>query len=184
MLETIRARRVTREFTDESVPDALIRQILEAARLAPSGGLRRLNVYVVVRNHRNLRKVRAAAPGILGYPQVVLVICIDHARLQSFAFDDTGQGSIYVDLGTAAENMLLAAAELGLGACPVMSFHKAAVQTILNLPASLEPAMMIVLGYPAPPREMAQRPPIRLPALDEIVHWEGYKGKQHDTAQS
>jgi nitroreductase len=167
VFETIRSRRVTREFSDKPVDREAVFRILEAARWAPSGGSRRLNVYVVVHQPENLRKLRAATPGILGHPQVAIVMCIDHQKERAFAFDDTDHGSIYVDLGTASQNMLLAAEELGLGACPIMSFHKGAIQILLDLPDWLEPAMMVILGYPAPPRETVKRPRLRLQTVEK-----------------
>jgi nitroreductase len=178
VLAVIKARRVTREFTADPVPDDAIRLILEAARWAPSGGGRRLNVYVVVRDELNLRKLRAAAPGILGYPPAVIVMCIDHAKAATFAFDDTDHGSAFVDLGTAAQNMLLAAAELQLGACPVMSFHKGAVRTLLRLPEMLEPAMMVILGYPAVNKTAASRPRLKLATVEETTYWEFYDSER------
>lgn len=177
VFETIMARRVTREFADSPVPEAHIHLVLEAARWAPSGGGRRLNVYIVVCHPENIRKLRAVSPGILGHPQAVIVICIDQAKAQRFAFDDREHGSFYVDLGTAAENMLLAAQELRLGACPVMSFHRRAVQVLLDLPSTLEPAMMILLGYPAPPIHSQKRPRLRLPRIEEVTHLERYTEK-------
>lgn len=176
VFETIKARRVTREFADKPVSDEAIRALVEAARWAPSGGARRLNVYVVVRAPENLSKLRSVSPGILGHPKAAIVICIDHAKAESFAYDDTEFGSNYVDLGTAAENMLLVAEELGLGACPVMSFHRKALQVLLNLPESLEPAMTIILGYPAPVKEATRPPRLRLPPVEEITHWERFGG--------
>jgi nitroreductase len=177
VFEIIKKRRVTREFTTDPVSDVDIRTILEAARWAPSGGGRRLNVYVVVRDPVNLRKLRAVSPGILGYPAAVIVICIDQAKAATFAFDDSDYGSAFVDIGTAAENMLLAAAELELGACPVMSFHKDALRTVLRLPDTLVPNMMIILGYPAPKEEAIGQPRLRLPTVDETTYWEAYDGE-------
>jgi len=48
----------------------------------------------------------------------------------------------------AAENMLLAAHALGLGACPVKSFSAAAVKEILELPDGIEPELILMIGYP------------------------------------
>jgi nitroreductase len=176
VFKTIKNRRVTRNFSDEPLSIAHILRILEAARWAPSGGMRRLNNYVVVRKTKSLNKIRAASPGILSCPQAIIVICIDKSKANAIAFNDRNQRSIYVDLGTAAENMLLTAEELKIGACPVMSFHKSAIQLILDLPTTLEPAIMIILGYPAP-KESRNQSHLKLPALDEIIHWEHYGGK-------
>jgi nitroreductase len=173
---TIKSRRVTRKFSDKPVPLEYIYDILEAARWAPSGGKRWLNCYIVIRDVSRLRKIRAASPGILSFPQAIIIICIDTSKITSLAFNDSDQGSVFVDVGTAAENMLLTAAELGVGACPVMSFYKPAVQTLLNLPPAYNPAMMILLGFPVP-HKYGVRLHSKVPKLDEIVHWEYFGGK-------
>jgi len=178
VFNTIKTRRVTRRFIDEPISNAHILRILEAARWAPSGGMRRLNNYIVVRKTKNLHKIRAASPGILGYPKAIIVICIDMARVNTIGFNDHHQGSIFVDLGTATENMLLTAEELKIGACPVMSFHQTAVQIILNLPPALEPALMVIFGYPDP-KESRSHLQLKLPALGEIFHWEHFGGKEN-----
>ena len=178
VFKTIKTRRVTRKFIDEPVSRAHILRILEAARWAPSGGMRRLNNYIVVRKTKNLHKIRAASPGILSYPKAIIVICIDMSKTNTIGFKDHNQGSIYVDLGTATENMLLTAEELKIGACPVMSFHQSAVQLILKLPPTLEPAMMIIFGYPAL-KESRNQLHLKLPALDEVIHWEHFRGKEN-----
>jgi nitroreductase len=176
IFKIIKSRRVTRNFSDDPVPVQHICVILEAARWAPSGGKRWLNNYVVIRETDRLRKIRSASPGILGFPQAIILICIDTAKLKTFEINDSNQGSIFVDLGTAAENMLLTAAELGIGACPVMSFHKPAIQILLNLPVDLIPAMMILLGFPAS-HESDTGLHSKLPKLYEIAHWEHIGGK-------
>lgn len=182
VLAAIRSRRVTRRFTAQQVDVAQIRTVLEAARWAPSGGNRRLNVFVVVRSPVNLRLLKAVAPGILGNPPLVILIGIDHAKMAALEVDDQHQNSAFVDVGTAMENMLLAAHELGLGACPVMSFHRAAVRVILDLPAAIEPVLMILLGHPDVEAQSLPRPPLRLPTVDELTHWETYGGGEtaHD----
>lgn len=67
-LEAIRSRRSVRDFTDERVPEELLRQILQAATSAASGG----NVlpwgFVVIRNPLHVQALRALAPGIIGQP--------------------------------------------------------------------------------------------------------------------
>ena len=173
---TIKSRRVTRNFSDEPIPKEYLTEILEAARWAPNGGMRRLNLYIVIRDTHKLRKIRAASPGILSFPRAVIVICLDTSKITELSFNDSSQGSAYVDVGTAAENMLLAAVELGIGACPVMSFYKPAIQILLNLPLTYDPAMMILLGFPAIYKSSVQIHS-RLPKLDEIVHWDYFGGK-------
>lgn len=55
----------------------------------------------------------------------------------------------------AAAHMLLQAAHMGLGACPIGGFDAAALAAALGLPAGETPALLIALGhcaYPAPQR--------------------------------
>ena len=56
---------------------------------------------------------------------------------------------LYIDVGTAAQTMHLAAHALGLGAGVVTSFSQAAVIRVLNIPGHLTPEMFVCLGYPA-----------------------------------
>jgi nitroreductase len=170
VLEAIRTRRVTRQFKDEPVPREQLELILEGARWAPSGGNRRLNVYIAIQDRARIRKIRAVSPGMLPFPPAIILICLDTAKSLDLGFRYWEQASAYVDLGTAMENMLLIAHTLGLGACPVMSFHRPAVQLLLDLPEALVPEVMIMIG----------QPPGRLPGkvrsvdVNEFTHWESY----------
>ena len=74
------------------------------------------------------------------------------------------------DMGAATENLLLEAAELGLGAvwmgvCPEEGWMSAVAQ-VLNIPESIQPFAMVACGYPAEEKDQADRydPP--------RVHWE------------
>jgi hypothetical protein len=64
---------------------------------------------------------------------------------------------LYIDVGTAAQTMLLAAHSLGLGSGIVTSFSQAAVSEVLNLPEHLSPEMFVCLGYAAPVQPPAKR---------------------------
>ncbi|HEX5675778.1 MAG TPA: nitroreductase family protein, partial [Azonexus sp.] len=55
----------------------------------------------------------------------------------------------------AAAHMLLQAAHLGLGSCPIGGFDEAALTAVLNIPPGESPALVIALGhcaYTAPQR--------------------------------
>jgi nitroreductase len=54
--------------------------------------------------------------------------------------------------------MLLAAHALGLGAGPVSSFSRAAVGTVLGLPAGWTPELIVCLGHPAEKQPGPMRP--------------------------
>ncbi len=174
-LDLIRTRRVTRSFTGSPVSRDQIKLILESARWAPSGGNRRLNAYIVLQEPTTIRKLRAISPGMLPIPPAIILICLDTAKALKLGFRYWEQASAYVDLGTALENMLLTAHALGLGACPMMSFHRPAAQLLLDLPKALVPEVMVLLGEPARPRQVRALPV----DVNEYTYWERYDESKH-----
>ncbi|UWP87072.1 nitroreductase family protein [Dactylosporangium fulvum] len=154
-LEVIRTRRVVRAMTDEPVPRDQVERILDAAAHAPSAGNRRLQRFVAVDDAATLRVLRMVSPGMLQRPAAAVVICVDVARAAGYGFRETSSG-LSIDVGTAAQTMLLAAHALGLGSGPVTSFSRAAVGVVLNLPAGWRPELIVCLGHAA----AAQPPPV------------------------
>jgi nitroreductase len=102
-----------------------------------------------VHNPLTLRLLRMVSPGMLQKPQAIILICIDWQRVNTYGIDTASTG-LYVDVGTAAQTMLLAAHALGLASGIVTSFPRAGVRAVLNLPARLSPELMICLGHAAP----------------------------------
>lgn len=148
VLEAIYSRRSVRKFTAEPIPDALLSRVVEAAIQAPSGGNVQLWAFLVVREPSRLRQLRALAPGIIGKPTAVVAICLDKGRAAALggSSDEMMTG---MDIGTAAQNLLLSAHALGLGGCAIGSFHPSSVKSFLDLPADIEPVLLAALGYPA-----------------------------------
>lgn len=52
------------------------------------------------------------------------------------------------DIGIAAQTILLAATEKGLGGCMIGSFEKNALKKALSLPEQIEPMMVLAIGKP------------------------------------
>jgi nitroreductase len=170
VLDAIKSRRATRVFTDAPVSRETLLQILEAGRWAPSAGNRRLHRFVAIQDPTTIRLIRAVAPGMLGLPTALILICIDWRKAATLGCE-TNLAGLYIDVGTAAENMLLAGHALGLGTGPVTSFSQAAVRVILNLPDHLSPELFVCVGQPVkahPPRSHPATPT----RLDGLVDWE------------
>jgi nitroreductase len=161
-------------MSDEPVDRNQLEAVLDAARWAPNAGNRRLQRFVVVQHPPTLRALRMVSPGMLQRPAATIIICVDVARVAAYGFGKRNVGH-YVDVGTALATILLAAHSLGIGAGPVSSFSRAAVSTVLNLPAGWRPEVIVCLGYPArdQPAPMTRRQ--RLTWL-ELTHWERYPG--------
>lgn len=149
VLAAIRSRRVVRAMTSDPVPRALLEQVLDAARWAPSAGNRHLQQFAVTDDPTTLRVLRMVAPGMLQRPAAAVVVCTDRERAAGYGFPPDAPG-LLVDVGTAAATILLAAHAVGIGAGPVTSFSRAAAAVVLRLPPGWRAEMIICLGYPAP----------------------------------
>src|SRR5262252_461707 len=175
VLEAIRTRRMVRALTDAPVAREQVEQILEAARWAPSAGNRRLHRFVAIQDSVTLRLLRMVSPGMFQRPRAVITICIDGQRARSFGMSPTARG-LYVDVGTSAQTMLLAAHSIGLGAGVVTSFSQAAVSAVLNLPAGFSPEMFICLGHAAA-EQPASMPPRGRVTWQTLTQWERFPAR-------
>jgi nitroreductase len=146
--DAIRTRRVTRNMSPEPVTARDLGLVLAAARWAPNAGNRRLQPVVPVTDPALLRLLRFVSPGMVPRPQAALVICVDTNRAADFGFAPDWRG-LFVDVGTTAATLLLAAHSLGLGSCPVTSFSRAAVARLLDLSPGVRPELVVCLGHPA-----------------------------------
>jgi nitroreductase len=162
-----------RAFAPEPVPREAMEQLLWAASRAVTAkaGIRQL---VVVDDPGLMRTLRQACPGFINDAPAAIAICSD-LRVCADGVGRTGVEAVSrIDAGTAAAHLSLAAPELGLGICFVMSFGHAAVRTILDLPPHVRPEILVAVGIPA------ERPSAAAKAIPPIVHhntfdnpWEG-----------
>jgi nitroreductase len=168
VLEAIMQRRSIRAFTDEPIGKGALERLLDAARWSPSASNQQKWRFVVVTCPSTRVLVRNFAPGIFAVPAAFIVICVEKAPDAN-----PPEEAVYLaDCAIAAQNIMLAASEMGIGSCAVLSFAKVAMREILNLPANVEPLLMVTLGYPAE----APEPPPRL-ELSQIAFMDEY-GKE------
>jgi len=170
-LEAIFSRRSIRAFTSDPITDEDLHTIIKAAAAAPSGGNAQMWVFISIREAKRIAALRALAPGIIGIPAAVIVMCLDKRRRTASAEGRLAVMPLY-DIGAALENILLAAHDLELGGCAVGSFHPKALATFLNLPEFLEPCLLVVLGKP----KMTPPAPPKRP-IEEVYFRERYEGK-------
>jgi nitroreductase len=169
-LEAIHSRRSIRAFTADPVSDQDLETIINAAAAAPSGGNAQMWVFVSIREEKRIAALRSLAPGIIGLPTAVVVMCLDSSR-QTAKPDDELDVMPRYDIGAALQNILLAAHEIGLGGCAIGSFHSQAISSFLKLPARLEPCLLVLLGKPkVSPPAPRKRP------IEEIHFYEKYEG--------
>ena len=172
VLNNIKTRRVVREMSDEPVERAQIEAILEAARWAPSGGNLRPNRYIVIEDAETRRLIRLVSPGMFQRAPVLILICTNWEVAIEHSLPVTDR-ALLIDVGTAAQTMMLAAHALGLASGPVTSYSKEAVKIILNLPERYSPEMFICVGHRAETVQPGMRAWKRITWRD-LTHWERF----------
>jgi len=192
--EALATRRTVRFYTADPVPDALIRTLLEAAAEAPSAHNAQPTRFVVITSpevKRRLAKRMARrwrrdlehsgtsgaaiqvelrfslrrfgeAPALIlvGYTMEGMDVYPDRARRAA------EQAMAVQSAAAAVQNLLLAAAASGLGACWCCAplFCPGIVRQALGLPRAFTPQALLTLGYPAHTPPVPPRKP-----LDSIV---------------
>lgn len=114
-LETIRSRRSIRKYKKDAViPKDHVVQILEAAMMAPSACNTRPWEFVVVENREKIDELHAVHPytSMLTTASMAIIICAKPELQEGIC-----NGFFPQDCGAAAQNILLAAKELGYGTC-------------------------------------------------------------------
>ena len=153
-----------RRFDSRPVEQAVLDQILETGRLAPTAkNLQPQRIYVV-RSEVLLAKLRAITAMTFDAPQV-LIICADQSEAWVNPFN--GRSSAEMDASIVAAHMMQ---ELGIGSTWVCWFDTEKVKQTLALPESVEPYCLLPFGYPGadcrPSRQHEQRKP-----LDQTVRY-------------
>ncbi|NIV39856.1 MAG: SagB/ThcOx family dehydrogenase [Anaerolineae bacterium] len=170
-------RRSVRDYGYQPLTAADLGQLLWAAqgityergfRTAPSAGaLYPLEVYLVTAEgvfhyepgHHQLRLVMQgdARPAlyqaalsqepVLRAPAVFALAAV-YARTAQKYGQERSPRYVHLEAGHAAQNLLLQATALGLGAVPIGAFHDQQVQTALGIPADHQPLYLIPVGHP------------------------------------
>jgi nitroreductase len=117
-----------------------------------------------------LRLIRAFSPGIIEPPPLVVAACFDRSRSAQDTCRPWDEGLLCVAM--AVQNLLLAAHALGLGGCPVGSFHKPTIRVLLDLPRHIEPVLLVPVGHPARGRSQAARRD-----QNEVISHESWGGR-------
>jgi nitroreductase len=190
--DVVTTQRAMRRLKPDPIPDAALRQIMDAAICAPSGGNRQGWSFLVIRDSATrarlgelyreawgeLMKLPYYAGAAKEPPESPAGRMLASARhlgehlgevpvliLACIALDPgvkptvTTGASIY----PAAQNIMLAARALGIGSCitTIHKFRDARVKELLGIPADVETAALIPLGYPLGTFGRPPRRPLR-----------------------
>jgi nitroreductase len=167
--EAISTKRAVRTFARRALEPEHLDRILRAGRRAGSSKNSQRWDFVVCsdRGHlEDLAKVGPWAGHIAGAAAAIALVTPDPAATDAPL-------SVMWDLGQAAENMMLAAWELGIGSVPATVYEQDLARRLLGYPESHHCEFILSFGYPAetaaltaPNRKGGRRP------LEEMVHEE------------
>lgn len=177
MMESIESRRSIRKYEQKPVDDEILVQMLEAGILAPSGSNTQPWHYIVIKSAEMKKKIAETSHNqewMLSAP--VYIVCV--ADVRSRIMD---AGEIYIDENSeleevkqiirdtsiSMENIVLAAAGLGIGTCIVAWFRQEEIRPVLNIPSDKYVVAVITAGYAAE----APKPRPRK-KVNEVLHYE------------
>ena len=150
-LELCRRRRSIRKFTDEAVEQEIIDMILQCALMSPSG--KRINPwqFYVVQDRGLLQQMAACksfGSQMLRTATAAIVVALDAAATDTWQCD----GAI------AAQNILLAAEDLGLGACWCQVYQREQAEQTVKQLCGVDDALtvlcVIALGHKSEQRQL------------------------------
>jgi len=147
--DVLQKRRSIRKFTDESVSDDLINELLHAAMSGPSACNKRPWDFYVISNEDILTALRSASKFTNMKAKLAIVVCGNLSKALPMQL-----APYWIqDCSAATENILLCATDLGLGAvwCGIHPQKRAEkkVSDILDLDDKKIPLNIIWIGYPA-----------------------------------
>ena len=192
--ETVRQRRMVRNFKNRPVPPDLVVRLLDAARRAPSAGFTQGFAFLVLEGAEQVDRFWAATfpgpregfrwPGLFRAPVIVVPCGSKAAYLDRYAEPDKGWSDKdearwpvpFWDIDTAFATMtlLLGATDAGLGALFFGLFGGLPeLRTAFGIPPEFTPIGAVAVGWPAPDEPSPSLRRGRRP-YDEVVrhgHW-------------
>ncbi len=160
-IEVMQSRRSIRTYADKPVERALIEEIIDCARLAPTAMNDQPWDFIVLTAREDLQQI----PTMIGHAEfianaafAVLVL----AREANCALEDCC---------AATENLLIAAAAHGIGSCWVAGAKQAYAPVVAKAFGAPEDRQLIAIvsfGYPA------ENPQIEKRSLADVLHWDQF----------
>ena len=137
------SKRELRTYDPRPIDPDAERRILEAGRVSGSSKNRQARRFVVLRSPAAVQAAAACVyrpENVLGAALVVAIVA-------------GAKGPTSFDAGRAAQNMMLAASNDGIGSCPNGVSDAAALQAVVGHGDDEQVATVLTFGYPVKPRD-------------------------------
>ncbi len=157
--EVVKNRHSVRAFKDKEIEKEKLEKLLCVANSAPSAGnLQAYQIFLVKKpTHKIALSNAAYGQDFITQAPVSLIFCADPLR-SSRKYGKRGAELYSIqDATISATCVHLAAVDLELGSVIVGAFDEDAVSKILNLPDTLNPIIILPVGYPNEEPEITPR---------------------------
>ena len=135
-----------RKFSSREVEKEKLELILESCRNAPTAHNNQPQKVFVIRSEEALEKADACL-GSHFHPPVMLIVCYDPEK--AWVRENDGKNHGEIDAAIAATQMMLQAADLGLGTTYVGMFDAVKLAEVFPQMRGFVPVAVLPLGYPA-----------------------------------
>lgn len=146
-IDGILTRRSIRKYTKKSIPNEVIKELLEAGVSAPSAGNQQPWQFIIIDNREVLDEASQVLPNgkLLKDANKAILVCGDLNL-------ETHKGYWPIDCSAATQNILLAAHAKGLGACWLGVYPREErvenLKKLFKTPEHIIPFSVISLGFP------------------------------------
>lgn len=147
--EIINKRYSVRKFKTDKIPEDLIKKILNAGRLAPTGNNAQPQKFYVISSDENKKKLKEnnIFKQDFVYKAPVVIICAGNPDSYPSVEGDNFIRATR-DVSIASAFIVLKATELGLGTCYVGWIERDKTKEVFNIPEKYTVPYAIVFGYP------------------------------------
>jgi nitroreductase len=146
-------RRSVRWFLEKEVPIDLIHKAVTAATLAPSACNRQPFKFFVLNSKVKAAQAAKLAGGAAGFADNLQCLIVIVGELDSYP-KEHDRHLIYIDGALVSMQLMLALETLGLATCainwPDTEMKEKKMQSLLKLPDSHRPVMLLAVGYADP----------------------------------
>ncbi|HON59856.1 MAG TPA: nitroreductase family protein [Smithella sp.] len=176
--DVLTSRRSIRKFRPGGLSEETVRQLLEAARLAPSGSNIQPARFIVAQSQKAREDIGRFTPyKFIVRASVIFVCCADLTALETRdlrvgellevgAFEgvdvnfegfapysaisgaEAARAYLAMNVAIAVEHIVLKAVDLGLGSCWIGRFERDKVSAYLHLDENIYPVVLLPVGYP------------------------------------
>lgn len=151
--EGINQRKSIRKYQTKFISEEIIKELLDAARKAPSAKNVQPHKYFVVKDKEMINKLKEhdvfKQPYVYDAP--LIIVCCANPELYppSVDVDKPSEDYALIDLSIASSFLALRATELGLGSVFVAWIRRDKIKEVLNIPKEYIIPFVLPIGYPA-----------------------------------